>query len=147
MIYEYIYLISMGIDYSVRCFYGVIFKYSELTKLDIKNHEELRNATGRIGCEFPDELQNIWEEMGNDFYCIHPYFNSRQEDILYVYGEEYIDHEVSWGRIDGIITDFVTLERWYDDYRERIHRNAWNMCKEYGLEYRIPEILMLLSVY
>ena len=137
----------MGINYTIRCFYGVIFKYDELSKINIGDYEDLKNAAGRIGCEFPDELSNIWEEMNGDCYCIHPYFNSIQEDILYVYGEEYIDHEVSWGRTDGIITDFVTLERWYDDNKGIVEKKVLNLCKQNGLHYRNPEILMLLSVY
>jgi hypothetical protein len=136
----------MGIDYSVRCFYGIIFKYDELSKMDINDNEELSVAMCRVGCEFPDELSNIWEEM-DDHYCVNPYFNSDQRDILYVYGEEYVDHEASWGRMDGIITDFTTLQRWYNDNRENIERKVIDKCKQYGLKYRKPEILMLTSVY
>lgn len=137
----------MGIDYSVRCFYGVIFRYDELSKINIKEHEDLRNTAGEIGCEFPDELSNIWEEMGNEYHCVYPYFNPIQEDILYVYGEEYIDHETIWGNTDGITTDFVTLQKWYSDNREIVEKKVLDVCRQYGLEYKNSEILMLLSVY
>ena len=140
----------MGNDYvqrSMRCFYGVIFSYNELSKIDIEYNEDVRNAAGEIGCEFPDELSNIWEEISNDHYCVYPYYNPIQEDILYVYGEEYIDHETVWGRTDGITTDFTILQKWYSDNKEIVERKVFSLCRRYGLDYRDPEILMLLTVY
>lgn len=134
----------MGVEYIVQCFYGVIFTYEELSKIDIEYHEDIKNAAGVIGCEFPDELSNIWEEMGNS--CVYPRYNPPQEEIIYVYGEEYMNQEVNWGRTYGIITDYNKLQGWYEDNKEMIEKKVSDFCQEYGLRYRPPDILMLLSV-
>lgn len=43
--------------------------------------------------------------------------------------------------MDGITTDFATLEKWYSDNKVVVERKVLDLCR------RDLEILMLLSVY
>lgn len=136
----------MGVDYTVRCFYGIILDYKELA-FKLKHNRDFKNTAQSIGCEFPGELINIWEEMGNDYHCVFPYFDPPSDDAIYVYGEEFIDHERSWGKTDGVITDFKDLQEWYTSIHEETEKKVSAFCKQYSVNHTNPQILMLLSVW